>query len=908
MADTNDDQKKQLINEFLLETEEDLSTINSCLTHIEKDHNNDEELNAMYRAVHTMKGAASFLQFTKLESLTHSIENILDRLRQKEISMGTKMFDELFASIDMVAAITNSISETGEEGDQDIELRVKALEAAAANTEPVTPNEDLMRDVDQQRHKIIDPRQENLQETQVEGGLELEASLAEAAAEFSEALEEKEEPTPEIAASPHIDDAESESKKSLSDSVVKVNVSLLDKIMNVVGELVLARNQIVQFANSQDNSELNRLATSLNVITTELQSDIMVTRMQPISNILMKYERVMRDLCRATNKKIDLQIEGRDTELDRTVLEAIKDPLSHLVRNAADHGIETPEERAEVGKPDTGTITIKAYHEAAQVTIEIKDDGKGMDRDNILEKAIEKGLVEREAAANYTDKQVFTLIFHAGFSTKEQVTNISGRGVGMDVVQSNIERIGGQVDISSELGKGTTLKLRIPLTLAIIPAMIVKEGHHDFAIPQINLVELVRIDSNSKDQIENLQGSEFFRLRGDLIPVLRLNQVLNLNSDDEITKKSDSENIVVLTAEGYQFGLIVDSILDTQEIVVKPLSPEIKDLQVFAGATIMGNGAVALILDALGFAQHCQLNIEKAKKDVESVAVANQVINYESQEMLLFSLADKGKYCAPLCLVNRLEEFKREDIERVGNQRVVRYRNQVMPLGDMNEYLGHQSGESQPDVISVLVIMRKGQYTGLVVDEVLDICLVEEAIKPNSTGEHGLAGTIFVQDKTYSVVDIFGAVAHLDRAHATPPASTQIIGQTTTKSGPARAKIVLAEDSPFCRNVEKRFLESRGFEVQAFPNGALALDYLKKNQADLVISDIEMPECNGLEFVKQIRAEETLRNLPVIALTTRNSEEDRDKGFKAGFTEYLEKFEEEEVFQAVENLLKVTAA
>jgi len=411
---------------------------------------------------------------------------------------------------------------------------------------------------------------------------------------------------------------------SVIDSVVRVNVKVLDKIMNVVGELVLNRNQIVQFANSHEQSELNRLTQQLSIITTELQNDIMTTRMQPVGNVLSKFERVIRDLARKQNKKIKLIIKGEKTELDKTLLEAIKDPLTHLIRNAVDHGIESPEERVIANKPEEGIVMITSYHEGGQVTIEIKDDGGGINSVKVLEKAISKGIVTTEEAERMSEKQIINMIFSPGFSTAAEVTEISGRGVGMDVVKTNVEKIGGMVDIESEFGVGSTFKMKIPLTLAIIPALVVESDLESFAIPQINLVELVRIeDQNISTKIEKLHDSEFFRLRGELIPIFRINEVLDLKNVHEKTmaltknledlnvessfknkNKNKNENvqsginIVILNAEGKTYGLIVDKILDTQEIVVKPLSGALKHINIFAGATIMGNGHVALIIDA----------------------------------------------------------------------------------------------------------------------------------------------------------------------------------------------------------------------------------------------------------------------------------------------------------------------
>jgi two-component system, chemotaxis family, sensor kinase CheA len=455
-----------------------------------------------------------------------------------------------------------------------------------------------------------------------------------------------------------------------------------------VGELVINRNQILQYSKSQDHAELNRFAQQLNVITTELQTDIMTTRMQPVGSVFNKFERIIRDLSRSQNKKIKLEIFGKETELDKTLLEMIKDPMTHLVRNSIDHGVELPETRIERGKNEEGVLQIKAYHEGGQVIIEINDDGNGIPPQIVLQKGIDKGIVKVEDAASLSHSQILNLIFHPGFSTAEQVTNISGRGVGMDVVKSNIEKIGGEVDVQSEEGQGTTFKLKIPLTLAIVPALVVKTGGETFAIHQKNLVELVMLEEGQAGQIETLHGENFFRLRGELIPVVRLNTVLGMKSQKE---ENTNFKIIVLKAEGKVYGLVVDEILDTQEIVVKPLGKKLKSANIYAGATIMGDGTVALIIDAFGF--YNKVEKKKVVNEVQKetlVGESQTKVHHENadlQELLLCSLADGRLYGVPLCLINRLEEISVKKIEWSGEQPLTRYRNTSMPLINIEKIL-----------------------------------------------------------------------------------------------------------------------------------------------------------------------------------------------------------------------------
>ena len=393
---------------------------------------------------------------------------------------------------------------------------------------------------------------------------------------------------------------------AVSDSTIRVDVGLLDKLMNLVGELVLARNQVLQFTSQSADSAFLATSQRLNLITTELQGSVMKTRMQPIGNVWSKLPRVVRDLAAACGKEVRLEMEGKETELDKTIIEAIKDPLTHIVRNSVDHGIERPETRVERRKPAEGCLKMRAYHEGGQVIIEITDDGGGIDCERVKQKALQRALITPEQAARMSDHEALYLIFLPGFSTAEKVTNVSGRGVGMDVVKTNIERIGGTVDLQSQPGKGTTLKIKIPLTLAIIPALIVTSGGDRFAIPQVSLLELVRLEvEQASQQIEFIHGAPVYRLRGQLLPFAYLNRELRLNDadDDGLKPSVEATTIVVLQADGHPFGLVVDEINDTEEIVVKPLGKQLKGVASFAGATIMGDGRVALILDVLGLAQ-----------------------------------------------------------------------------------------------------------------------------------------------------------------------------------------------------------------------------------------------------------------------------------------------------------------
>lgn len=885
-----------LMQEFLFEANENLNSLNELLPHLEKNPADKELLNKIYRCVHTVKGGARFVKLIRLDELTHNLENLLDQVRDGKKSVDSNIIDVLLAGIDFMQKIIKAVESGAGEAKVDLgDILSKlafVLNQSSAPDVNVAPEKPLEQVHAQAKDK---PPEQSKQEAAPFEPIQVSP------------LEMKSEPVASSVTAPQAKSPSSVSdskvantsnstndEKNIGDSVVRVNVNLLDKIMNVVGELVLTRNQILQFANGLDSPDLYKLSNQLNSITTEIQGDIMRTRMQPIGSILSRFDRIVRDLAREMGKKVHLKVDGRDTELDKTLLEAIKDPLTHMVRNAVDHAIETCEQRVEAGKSEEGILAIKAYHEGGQVTIEIKDDGRGIRKDKVLAKAIEKGIITKDRASQMSEKEIFNIIFMPGFSTAAQVTNISGRGVGMDVVKTNIEKIGGQIDLTSEEGLGTTFKLRIPLTLAIIPALVVHDKGEVFALPQINLVELVRLEGDKLALIEKINGAEFFRLRGDLIPLVRLSRVLNLNSESHQAGGAvEAENIVVLNAEGRVYGLIVDAILDTQEIVVKPLSKQLKNLGYYAGATIMGDGRVALILDVMGLAAKCELQSGDSaeSEDTGSGAYASR----DAQEVLLFKLNAKGTFCVPLVVVNRLEKIDSSRIEFIGEQMTVRYREQPMPLIDLGQALGFAPIQdlNSREVVPVFVAVFGGKYFGFIVDDILDISKSDFDIKTNALEGEGTLGALFLNDRTVTLVDIYYVAEKLQLNSNTKAVDLRNREHSKT--------ILLAEDTALFRKISEMTFSALGYKVLIGHNGKEALDLWKQHysEIDLIVSDVEMPQMNGLEFAKEIRKHPQGARIPMIALTTKFSKEDIEAGKAAGFNMYLEKFKKQEIVEAV---------
>jgi two-component system chemotaxis sensor kinase CheA len=554
--------------------------------------------------------------------------------------------------------------------------------------------------------------------------------------------------TPVVPALEELEEEAGPGKRSVVDSSVRVDVELLDSLVQLVGELVLTRNQILQRVDTLADADLLRATQRLNLVASELQEGVMKTRMQPIGQVWAKMPRIVRDLAHQLGRKVNLEMDGHDTELDRSLLEALKGPLTHLVRNALDHGLETPDQRLAQGKPAEGRLVLRAYHESGQVVVEISDDGRGIDIDRVGAIAVERGVVSADELRRMDPREVQGLIFRPGFSTATEVTNVSGRGVGMDVVRTNIERIGGSVDINSQMGQGTTCRVRIPLTLAIIPALLVGEAEESYAIPQANLVELVRLEGEDLARsVEHLAGAPVLRLRGHLLPLVSLAGALDVEAP-----ASESLTIVVLQADDIRFGLTVREVHDTQEIVVKPIGRQLKGLAIYAGATIMGDGRVSLILDVAGLAQAHGI-------DASVPVVAETKVADDDVSALLVLEACPGRRAAlPLREISRLEEFPVAQVERSGLSEVVQYRDGILPLVRLAPAIGLDEVATERDQLSVVVHEAGDRRVGIVIDRVLDV--VETTVTRSDVGRRpGVLGSAVVQDHVTDLVDLDAVVA-----------------------------------------------------------------------------------------------------------------------------------------------------
>jgi two-component system chemotaxis sensor kinase CheA len=745
----------EIAQEFLVESYENLDELDRALVELEKEPGSRPLLASIFRTIHTIKGTSGFLAFNRLEAVTHVGENVLSKLRDGKLELTPEIATSLLQMVDVVRELLGAIERTGSEGDID----TAAVEAALARClEPVDAPP-----------AAAAPAQESTAVAAPEpptAVLEPVATVPAPVPAYAEPVTSSAsidfpviDPFLEHGLTDGADDAheaeDAESRRSVADSSIRVDVGLLDQLMRMVGELVLTRNQVVRHVGDLQHVELQRASQRLNLLATELQEGVMKTRMQPIGQIWGRLPRVVRDLGAQCGKSVRLVMEGRETELDRTLLEAVKDPLTHLVRNAVDHGLESPEARAAAGKPVEGTLLLRSYHEGGQVVVEVTDDGGGIDPAKITAKALEHGLVSREQVARMTERELLDLIFMPGFSTAAEVTNVSGRGVGMDVVRTNIEKIGGTVDLVSTLGKGTTVRVRIPLTLAIIPALVVAQGGDSYAIPQANLLELVRVEAGAAGTgVEYVGGAPVYRLRGTLLPLVFLDEQLRLDRDDA----PSAYNIVVLSSDHAQFGLVVEDIQDTQEIVVQPLSRQVKHVDVFAGATITGDGRVTLILDVTGLAMRATAN--PAQVSAQRVASADPASTgaRETTQLVICQVGDDRRLALPMADVARLEEIAVSTVERAGSTEVVQYRGDLLRLVHVGDLLGiHDSGE-RPEAYSVVVHRDDEAAVGLVVDRILDV--VEEEVRLSEVGlKHGLHGSAELQSRVTDIVDVPALVA-----------------------------------------------------------------------------------------------------------------------------------------------------
>ncbi|MBU5423510.1 chemotaxis protein CheA [Cellulomonas hominis] len=765
----------EIVREFLVESHENLDQLDQDLVALESEPGSRSLLASVFRTIHTIKGTSGFLAFSRLERVAHAGENLLVELRDGRRSMDQPTTDVLLRLVDTIREILRAIEVDGGEGGVEVDAVIAAIEAIQA-TDPSAAAEPAAEHAAQPEAAAAPPAPEPAPAPAAEDappalptprtpepaaparaiGEPAPAPAAAAAPAPAPAPAPAQTPAPAPAAVPASDEVGS-LRTGAADASIRVDVDLLDALMRQVGELVLARNQISRLATGTDDVDLARSAQRLNLIAGELQEGVMKTRMQPIEHLWSKMPRMVRDVAAACHREVQLELSGGDTELDRSLLEAVKDPLTHLVRNAVDHGIEASEDRVAAGKAPKGVLSLRAYHASGQVVVEVADDGRGIDPDKIGAKAVQKGLRTTDQVAAMSAGDLLQLLFLPGFSTAEAVTNVSGRGVGMDVVRTKIESIGGAVDVESTVGRGTTWRLRIPLTLAIMPALTVECSGDLYAIPQVNLLELVALDSQrSESGIEHVHEAAVYRLRGELLPLVSLSSVLEVGGE-----RPDNAVIAVVQSDHQRFGLLVDRVLNTEEIVVKPLSARLKAVGAYAGATVLGDGHVALILDVQAIARRALAGeLDTAARDAHANAAA--ALAHEVQQVLVVGIGGGRQVAMPLASVARLEHVQAEQVEYVGGREVVQYRGTILPLARLDRILGAY-GEQDAAELLLVVYSRGDRSVGLVVREIVDI-VDDDSARHSDIEDAGLVGSTVLGDRVTELLDVRRAILAADPA------------------------------------------------------------------------------------------------------------------------------------------------
>ncbi len=961
-----DDSDLEILQDLIVESNEHLSGIEPDLLALEKggEQIDQELINRVFRAIHSIKGGFSFLGLERITELSHAMESVLMRLRDGELELNPVISDDLLKGTDLLQQMINDV-----DGSEQVDISVERSQLS--------------------RHL-------QAEQTDTTG------SVGKVVAENAESQKVTPEPSTQTGA------PQSEKQTEVVESI-RVRVDLLNRLMNLAGELVLSRNQIKQALTARvvdsaaGNADIKRfyaqlrqaqdtLLSALNspgsqetgandlsalrsivtnqferiedsfhqalnfplvetpglssimqnvdLVTSELQGNIMNTRMQPVGAVFAKFPRIIRDLSRKMGKQIELSLEGQEVELDKSIIEALADPLTHLIRNCADHAIEMPDERKAAGKPAVGRVLLRAYHESGQVNIEISDDGHGMDPQKIKGKAVEKGVLSTEAAERMSDKEALALIFAPGFSTAEQVSDISGRGVGMDVVRTNITNLGGTVDLDSSLGQGSCINLRLPLTLAIIPSLLVRTEGRRFAVPQVNLVEMVRVRARDAGRlIQTIQGKPTLRLRETLLPLVRLSDVLGIpntypeNSDtlaperrqllgdrrnqssvqanlseegneQSVQRQSlqgrrrsvtSAHHVLVLKAGNHRYGLIVDQLLDNEEIVVKPLSSYLQGCKCYAGATIMGDGKVAMILDAKGIADEAGLWFGELEQDNAAAAADQQrQALIEKQPILMFRNGTSEQFAINLAMVARVEKIEASQTEKIGDREYVKYADHSLRILRLQDYLPVERPAEKPDSFFIIVPKLVKHPMGIVASRIEDIIQTDADIDRNNLSGPGILGSGIVDGVMAVFVDIYSLFS---------AAEPDIYQPQPKSSRLTDCKVLLAEDTAFFRTVEEEYLREFGCQVDVACDGREAWELLQQNDYELLVTDIQMPYMDGLELTRRVRSSEKHSKIPVMAVTSLHSDADKEAAIDAGVDYYELKLDRERLRSTMEQAL-----
>jgi two-component system chemotaxis sensor kinase CheA len=853
-----------LLREFVTETNESLDVVDVELVRFEQDPNNAEILDNVFRLVHTIKGTCGFIGLPRLEALAHAAETLMGKFRDGAPATSDAV-TLILATIDRIKGILDSLEKH--------------------QREPEGTDEDLIADLQRMVERVVAPAAAPM----TQAAMPAQDSPEELERAFRETEVEPPVVKPAKPAAPEPINGEEEASK-ISGQSIRVTVDTLEHLMTMVSELVLTRNQLLEIVRRHEDSEFKTPLQRLSNVTAELQEGVMKTRMQPIGNAWQKLPRIVRDLSQELGKQIDLEMQGAETELDRQVLDLIKDPLTHMVRNAADHGLETPAERRAAGKPERGRIRLSAYHEGGHIIVQIADDGRGLNTERIKAKALAQGLVSESEIDKLTEAQIHKYIFVAGFSTAAKITSVSGRGVGMDVVRNNIDQIGGTIDVRSVAGAGLNFIIKIPLTLAIVSALIVEAHGERFAIPQISVIELVRARSGSEHHIERIKDTPVLRLRDKLLPLARLSTLLGAEEAGDV-----ASGFIVVTQVGSQtFGIVVDAVFHTEEIVVKPMSSRLRHIAMFSGNTILGDGAVIMIIDPNGVAQAFGGTVTSqmvaADTGKDKAAAAEQTTS-----LLVFRAGSSQLKAVPLALITRLEEIDARKIELSNGRHMIQYRGHLMPLVTPSESVRIKNEGAQP----LLVFSDGNRSMALVVDEIVDI--VEDRLDIQVGSDNpGVLGSAVIKGQATEIIDV---------GHFLPLAFEDWFRRKEAAPRTRARSVLLIDDSPFFRNMLVPVLQAAGYAATACASAQEALALLQDGAAfDVAITDIEMPEMDGFAFAEAVRANTRTADLPVIALASVVSTESVERGRQAGFHDFVAKFDRQGLIAALKEQTEIGRA
>jgi two-component system chemotaxis sensor kinase CheA len=857
-----------LLREFVTETNESLDVVDVELVRFEQEPNNAKILDHIFRLVHTIKGTCGFLNLPRLEALAHAAETLMGKFRSGAHA-SAEAVTLILATIDRIKGMLDTLEREQREPDgndadliADLERMLETIDGA--KPAKATDVETVGTLVPQVLERPLRPGEDSLDD--------LERA-------FRETEVEKSEFKP---SSPSI---KAEDAEKLANQSIRVPVETLEQLMTMVSELVLTRNQLLEIVRRQEESEFKMPLQRLSNVTAQLQEGVMKTRMQPIGNAWQKLPRVVRDLGNELGKYIDLEMHGAETELDRQVLDLVKDPLTHMVRNSADHGLETAAERRALGKPERGRIRLSAYQEGGQIVIEIADDGRGLDTDRIKTKAVAQNLATAAEIEKLSESQIHKFIFAPGFSTAAQVTNISGRGVGMDVVRTNIDQIGGTIDVRSVAGEGVSFIIKIPLTLAIISALIVEAGGERFAIPQLSVSELVRLRRGGEHKIEHIRDTAVMRLRDRLLAVTRLTKLLGLDSRG--IDAGDDGFVVVIEFGSQSFGVVVDAVFHTEEIVVKPMSSKLRSITMFSGNTILGDGSVIMIVDPNGVVQALGGTVATQLAAADAlVPVNHQAVQEQTTSLLVFRAGSSRPKAVPLALITRLEEIDAHTIELSNGRHMVQYRGHLMPLITLDEQATVRGEGAQP----LLVFSDGSRSMALVVDEIIDI--VEERLDIEaSNASAGVLGSAVIKGQATEIIDV---------GHFLPIAFADWFRGKQERGAAQQPSVMLIDDSPFFLNMLTPVLQAAGYDVTTVGRPHDAIDMLTSGKhVDVVITDIDMPEMDGFMLAEHLRADTRTAHLPIVGLSSVISVEAVERGRQVGFHDYVAKFDRQGLIAAL---------